>query len=309
MIKKIYGRAFTVLSRKPWKLWGLSLLSVLLICLANVLFGIIPGVGIAIGLLFEVALVMIFLRGYLGEELHTIQLFDCFKDWKTIKRVLCGMGYMYMWVFLWALIPVVGIVFAIIRSYEYRLTPYILMMEPEVPTLEAYKVSKQRTEGFKAKMFWADLLWILIVWAAFLILVLLAQIRYIGFIFGIVAFLLYVAFCAFGVLFAGLIESAFYVEIQRASGDGPQFDDSMNDPPERVKAIPATPAPPVEEFKFCPQCGSKNNKESKFCTNCGYKFEAFSAEEPAAEEAPATEDEPEATAAEAESEAIDSSEA
>ena len=296
MIKKIYGRAFTVLSRKPWKLWGLSLLSVLLVCLANVLFGIVPGVGIAIGLLFEVALVMIFLRGYLGEELHTVQLFDCFKDWKTIKRVLCGMGYMYMWVFLWALIPVVGIVFAIIRAYEYRLTPYILMMEPEVPTLEAYKVSKQRTEGFKAKMFWADLLWILIVWAAFLILVLLAQIRYIGFIFGIVAFLLYVAFCAFGVLFAGLIESAFYVEIQRTSSEGPQFDDSMNDPPEKVKAVPATPAASSGEFKFCPQCGSKNNKESKFCTNCGYKFEAYPSGEPAVvEEAPAAEAETETT--------------
>lgn len=279
MIKKIYGRAFTVLSRKPLKLWGLSLLSVLLVFLANLMFGIIPGVGIAIGLLFDVALVMIFLRGYLGEEIRTLQLFDCFKDWKTIKRVLCGMGYMYLWVFLWSLIPVVGIVFAVIRSYEYRLTPYILMMEPDVPATEAYKVSKKRTEGFKAKMFWADLLWILIVWVAFLILVLLAQIKYIGFIFGLVAFLLYFAFCLFAVLFAGLIQAAFYVEIQRATGEGPQFDDSMNDPPEKAKVIPASPAVQAGEFKFCPQCGSRNAKESKFCTNCGYKFEMLPPEQ------------------------------
>lgn len=299
MIKKIYGRALTVLSRKPWKLWGLSLLSVLLISLANILFGIIPGVGIAIGLLFDVALVMVFLRGYLGEELHTLQLFDCFKDWKTIKRVLCGMGYMYLWVFLWGLIPVVGIVFAVIRAYEYRLTPYILMMEPDVPATEAYKVSKQRTEGFKAKMFWADLLWILIVWVAFLLLVLLAQIKYIGFIFGIAATLLYIAICLFGVLFAGLIEAAFYVEIQRVTGEGPQFDDSMNNPPEKVKAIPAAPAAPAGEFKFCPQCGNRNNKESKFCTNCGYKFEAFVVEDaPAPEEVPAPEEIPEEAAEE-----------
>ena len=289
MIKKIYGRAFTVLKRKPLKLWGLSLLCVMLVFLANLLFGIIPGVGIAIGLLFDVALVMVFLRGYLGEELRTLQLFDCFKDWKTIKRVLCGMGYMYLWVFLWALIPVVGIVFAIIREYEYRLTPYILMMEPDVPATEAYKVSKKRTEGFKAKMFWADLLWILIVWVAFLILVLLAQIKYIGFIFGLVAFILYFAFCLFAVLFAGLIQAAFYVEIQRNSGEGPQFDDSMNDPPEKVKAIPAAPVAPAGEFKFCPQCGSKNAKESKFCTNCGYKFEAFPVEDAVVEETPAPE--------------------
>ena len=96
--------------------------------------------------------------------------------------------------------------------------------------------------------------------------------------------------------FAGLIESAFYVEIQRATGEGPQFDDSMNDPPEKVKAVPAPPAEPAAEFKFCPQCGNRNSKESKFCTNCGYRFEAFPADEPAADEdAPAAEAEPETT--------------
>ena len=133
MIKKIYGRALTVLGRKPLKLWGLSLLSAFLILVAECAFGLIPIVGLAVGFLLEVGLTMVFLRGYLGEELHTVQLFDCFKDWKTIKRVLCGMGYMYLWIFLWSLIPVVGFVFAIIRAYEYRLTPYILMMEPDVP--------------------------------------------------------------------------------------------------------------------------------------------------------------------------------
>ena len=207
MIKKIYGRAFTVLKRRPWKLWGLSLLCVLLVFLANALFLYVPGIGLAISLLFDAALVIVFLRGYLGEEIHTVQLFDCFKDWKTIKRVLCGMGYMYLWVFLWSLIPFAGIVFAIIRAYEYRLTPYILVMEPDVPATEAYKVSKQRTMGFKAKMFWADLLWMLIVWAAFLVLVVLAAvIPYVGFIFGIAAVLLYCIILLFGFLFAGLIQ-------------------------------------------------------------------------------------------------------
>ena len=275
MIKKIYGRALTVLSRKPLKLWGLSLLSVFLILVAECAFGLIPVVGVAIGLLLEVGLTMVFLRGYLGEELHTVQLFDCFKDWKTIKRVLCGMGYMYLWIFLWALIPVVGFVFAIIRAYEYRLTPYILMMEPDVPITEAYKVSKQRTEGFKAKMFWADILWILIVWAAVIVLALLGMIPYIGWIFYIVLFLVYIAVCLFGTLFAGLIGAAFYVEIQRSAEDGPKFDDSMNDPVEKPAPAPApvfTEAP-AEGFKFCPNCGAKNLAEGKFCTGCGYKFE------------------------------------
>ena len=275
MIKKIYGRALTVLSRKPIKLWGLSLLSAFLILVAEFAFGVIPLVGFAVGLLLEVGLTMILLRGYLGEEPHTVQLFDCFKDWKTIKRVLCGMGYMYLWIFLWALIPVVGIVFAIIRAYECRLTPYILVMEPDVPITEAYKVSKQRTEGFKAKMFWADILWVLILWAAVLVLALLGRIPYIGWLFYIVLFLLYIAVCLFGTLFAGLIRAAFYVEIQRSSADGPKFDDSMNDPVEKPAPAPApvfTEAP-AEGFKFCPNCGSKNLADGKFCTGCGYKFE------------------------------------
>lgn len=300
MIKKIYGRAFTVLSRRPWKLWGLSLLAVLLVFLANALFGIIPGVGIALTFLFDAALVIVFLRGYLGEELHTVQLFDCFKDWKTIKRVLCGMGYMYLWVFLWSLIPVVGIVFGIIRAYEYRLTPYILVMEPDVPAAEAYKVSKQRTEGFKAKMFWADLLWVLIVCAAFLVLALLASIRYVGIVFAIAAFLLYLAWILFGTLFAGLIQAAFYVEIQRAAGEGPQFDDSMNNPPEKTRpAPPVVPAAPIGDVKFCPQCGSRNPMSGKFCTTCGYKFEAPAPAAPAPEapapEVPPVEDDPDKT--------------
>jgi membrane protease subunit (stomatin/prohibitin family) len=63
----------------------------------------------------------------------------------------------------------------------------------------------------------------------------------------------------------------------------------MNDPPEKVKAVPAAPAAPAGEFKFCPQCGSKNAKESKFCTNCGYKFEMIPVENAAVEETPAPE--------------------
>ena len=290
MIKKIYGRVFTVLKRRPWKLWGLSLLAVLLVFLANSLFGMIPGVGLALSILFDVALVMVFLRGYLGEELHTVQLFDCFKDWKTIKRVLCGMGYMYLWVFLWFLIPFAGIVFAIIRCYEYRLTPYILVNEPDVPATEAYKVSRQRTNGFKAKMFWADVLWIMVFCAAFLILVLLALIPYVGFVFGIAAFLLYCLFCLFSFLFAGLVQSAFYVEIQRAAGEGPQFDDSMNDPPEKVVPVLEESVSSAGKFKYCPQCGSKNSIDGKFCTGCGYKFDSYPADSPAP--APEADDEP-----------------
>ena len=41
-------------------------------------------------------------------------LFDCFRDWQTIKRVLAGMGWMILWIFLWSLIPIALIVFLLL---------------------------------------------------------------------------------------------------------------------------------------------------------------------------------------------------
>ena len=292
MIKTIYSRAFTVLSRKPFKLWGLSLLSGLLISLASALFGIIPGLAIAIGWLLYVSMVMVFLHGYLGEDVKTVNLFECFKDWATIKRVLCGCGYAALWIFLWGLIPVVGFVFAIIRAYEYALVPYILVNEPEISITDACDVSKSRMEGFKAKMFWADMLWLIIVWAAIIILVLLAKIPYVGIIFGIAAVLVGIAAAIFGTLFVGLVDAAFYVEIQRQTGEGPQFDDSMNNPVEKPKPAKAQYTAPVSgEFKFCPECGTRNPVSGKFCIGCGHSFASYEAPAPEAvqEDAPSEE--------------------
>ena len=139
-IKTIYSRAFAVLRKKPFLLWGISLLAMLLSALSVPLLGVIPAASIAVSMLLQTAMTLIYLRGYRGEEIAVTQLFDTFKDWKTVKRVLCGMGWASLWIFLWSLIPVVGIVFGIIRTYEYRLTPYILMHEPDVPITEAIKV-------------------------------------------------------------------------------------------------------------------------------------------------------------------------
>ena len=137
-IKTIYSRAFAVLRKKPFLLWGISLLAMLLSALSVPLLGVIPAASIAVSMLLQTAMTLIYLRGYRGEEIAVTQLFDTFKDWKTVKRVLCGMGWASLWIFLWSLIPVVGIVFGIIRTYEYRLTPYILMHEPDVPITEAW---------------------------------------------------------------------------------------------------------------------------------------------------------------------------
>ena len=186
-IKTIYSRAFAVLRKKPFLLWGISLLAMLLSALSVPLLGVIPAASIAVSMLLQTAMTLIYLRGYRGEEIAVTQLFDTFKDWKTVKRVLCGMGWASLWIFLWSLIPVVGIVFGIIRAYEYRLTPYILMHEPDVPITEAIKVSREKTRGYKAKMFGADALYVVVIAAAEILLALLAMIPYIGVLFGILS--------------------------------------------------------------------------------------------------------------------------
>lgn len=237
-IKTIYSRAFAVLRKKPFLLWGISLLAMLLSALSVPLLGVIPAASIAVSMLLQTAMTLIYLRGYRGEEIAVTQLFDTFKDWKTVKRVLCGMGWASLWIFLWSLIPVAGIVFGIIRTYEYRLTPYILMHEPDVPITEAIKVSREKTRGYKARMFGADALYVVVIAAAEILLALLATIRYIGVLFGILSVVFTIAASLFGPLFLGLVQAAFYEEITHC--------------------------------RVCPRCGVELSPDARFCYNCGY---------------------------------------
>ena len=216
MIMAIYKKAFEVLMKKPVRLWGISLLYVFLTYVGTLLCGIaIPIFGLAVSMLLSTSMTLIFLHGYRGEEVKAVNLFDAFRDWQTIKRVLAGMGWMLLWVFLWSLIPIVGIIFGIIRSYEYRLTPYILMLEPDVKPTEAIKVSKERTKGWKGKMFWADVLVFVFFYIAVLLLVLLSRIPYAGVLFAIIMAIFVILFCLLITLFTGLVQAAFYEEIQK----------------------------------------------------------------------------------------------
>ena len=247
MILTIYKEALNVLTQKPIRLWGISLLSGVLAFIGSTLFGLIPGVGLAIGLLLSTGMTMVYLHGFRGEEVQSVQLFDCCKDWKTIGRVLGGMGWMALWVFLWGLIPIVGIVFAVIKVYAWRLTPYILVQEPEVPVTQAIKVSEARTEGYKGRMFGADILPMLAFYAAIAILALLSGLPFIGWLFALAAVLVGIAFVLFIGLFKGLVKSGFYEKI---SG----------------KSNPSASA-------HCPDCGAEYVPGvDAFCGNCGKKF-------------------------------------
>lgn len=164
MVNTIYQKSFAALMKRPFRLWGISLLGALLCWLAGIGFAGILAVGFAIAWAIDVSLAMIFLHTYqTGEEPHTADLFQTFRKDRFL-RVVGGMAWMSLWIFLWSLIPVVGIVFGVIRMYEYRFVPYILMTRDDVKPTDALRVSREQTMGYKGKMFWADvipvLLWI-----------------------------------------------------------------------------------------------------------------------------------------------------
>lgn len=218
MILTIYKRALAVLMKKPLKLWGISLLSIALTAVLTALCGVaIPGLGLAVSLLLSTSMLMVYLHGYRGENVEVLQLFDCFRDWNTVKRVVLGLAWMLLWIFLWGLIPVVGPVFAIIRTYEYRLTPYILITEPDVPLTEAIKVSARRTNGYKLKMWGAEVLFGVGIGVASallgLIVGLLAGIPLLGGVFVLAFAVVELAIAALSPLFLGLVQAAFYEEI------------------------------------------------------------------------------------------------
>ncbi|MBQ9909981.1 MAG: zinc ribbon domain-containing protein [Lachnospiraceae bacterium] len=250
MIKTIYSRAISVLLKKPIRLWGISLLYAALSGFIGILGGAVPLVTICLVTPIQIGMLLIYLRGYRGEEIRSTQLLDIFerKD-DTLKRVVIGTLWKDLWVFIWALIPIVGFVFAIIRSYQYRLTPYILANEPDVKPTDAYKISKERTQGYVGAMIGADLLPIGLLLAVTLVLGLFGRIRYIGVLFNIANFLIILVFVLFIGLFLGLVGAAFYEEI----------------------CNPSMTAGGVNLVN-CPNCGASVEEGAAFCPKCGFKM-------------------------------------
>lgn len=218
MIGTVLKKTFATLMKKPLKLWGLSLLVILLTSLANTGFIGVPAVAFAISVALEAGMAMIFLNSYrTGLEPKTEFLFAAFKKDRFL-HVVGGMAWMALWIFLWGLIPVVGPIFAIIRTYEYRFTPYILMTRDDVKAVDAIKISKEETMGYKSQMFWADMIVVAFILAAILVLGTLATIPFIGWLFALALTLVVIAYLALVSLFRGIMKAAFYVEIKTGAG-------------------------------------------------------------------------------------------
>ena len=243
MISNLYQKTFSVLMKRPLRLWGITLLSSVLLVVVHIGFIGIPAVGFCALLLLEASMSMIYLNSYrTGLEPKTSYLLAAFRK-DRIWRVLGGMAWMYLWIFLWFLIPVVGFVFAAIRAYEYRFVPYILMTRDDVRPTEAIKVSKAETMGYKGKLFGADLLLEGVYFVVILLLSLLSMIPYVGIVFTILRIVLTVVFGVLAPLFLGILHAAFYVEIQNRRAAAAQRPSAPVQPAPPTQ--PAQPVPPV----------------------------------------------------------------
>ena len=282
MIKTIYGRVFSVLARKPFRLWGITLLGIFLTSLGCTLSGAVPLIAIAVSLLMGLGISRVYLRGYRREDVTVENLFDGFRA--DFGKKLAGAAWAELFKFLWGLIPLVGFIFAIIRRYEYAFVPYILMERPEVAPLDARKVSREETMGWKGLMFWADILTIILVFAAFLVLLLLCFIPVIGVLFRLVMFVYILACVAFLPLVYGLLHAAFYEEITGGRVAAAQAD---RDSGFSAGFGGGPVAGPGGATAFCPVCGSPIRPDARFCPGCG---SAIAPKPPLPEAAPAPEE-------------------
>ncbi len=248
MVGKIYKEAFGVIAKKPLRLWGTSILAVIINTLVWTLFGIVPGVAMCLSVIVSVGMSMVYLHGYRGEQVEPFMLFDGFKNGKTAARTIKGMLYKGLILVLWglpALLPIlvfgpfflipnlaVYIIFGILlflcllavcllvlyRSYQYCLTPYILVEEEDGNPFEAYKESAKRTKGYVLQLLLADLIPGV---AVFLLTSILSLItwgftainRYLGIIFLILFALIELVVVIVLPLFLGLVHAAFYEEL------------------------------------------------------------------------------------------------
>lgn len=304
MISNLYQKTFSVLMKRPFKLWGITLLSGVLLMAVHVGFIGIPAVGFCAALLLEASMSMIYLNSYRTRlEPKTSYLLAAFRK-DRIWRVLGGMAWMYLWIFLWFLIPVVGFVFAAIRAYEYRFVPYILMTRDDVRPTEAIKVSKAETMGYKGKLFGADLLLEGVYFVVILLLSLLSRIPYVGIVFTILRIVLTVVFGVLAPLFLGILHAAFYVEIQNrraaeqqpsapaqpvppvipAPASEPETQPAPQGEPVVTAQEPEVPVQPEPEQEApeqpqpaeprCPHCGAAvKTPGAVFCTSCGRRLD------------------------------------
>ena len=272
MVSWICRNVRSVLQTKPWRLWGVSLLAGLLTWLGVIGFVGVPAVAFCLDLALTGSLALLFLEAYRGNAVESRDLFTPFRR-EQLPHLVGGMAWMSLWVFLWFLIPVAGLVLGPMKLYAYRFTPYILLTRPDVKATEAIQVSARETQGYRGKMFLVDLLIYVALILAALLLTGLAQIPWMGPLFYTLLVVVVLLAVFLIPLFTGLIRAGFYDEVQHCLED-PSYSTRFAPPTPPAYTPPAAgQQPPQPGTQYCPICGQPAPKAARFCNNCGTKLD------------------------------------
>lgn len=272
MVSWICRNVRSVLQTKPWRLWGVSLLAGLLTWLGVIGFVGVPAVAFCLDLALTGSLALLFLEAYRGNAVESRDLFTPFRR-EQLPHLVGGMAWMSLWVFLWFLIPVAGLVLGPMKLYAYRFTPYILLTRPDVKATEAIQVSARETQGYRGKMFLVDLLIYGALILAALLLTGLAQIPWMGPLFYTLLVVVVLLAVFLIPLFTGLIRAGFYDEVQHCLED-PSYSTRFAPPTPPTYTPPAAgQQPPQPGTQYCPICGQPAPKAARFCNNCGTKLD------------------------------------
>ncbi len=206
MFMYAYTRAAEVLLKKPIRLWGLSLLMVVVTVIGCVVTAPLPFLSIAVGYLFTCGTVKLYMDGLKGKEVNSKQLFYAFN--KNCVKTAGALAWQNLWTVIWAFVPVYGT----IKAYSYRFVPYITVSHPEISAFDALKISMKMTNGKKLQMWLADLIFVAAPMIASFILGLLGSIKFVGDVFNLINILLAVAIALFGTIFSGLYQASFFNE-------------------------------------------------------------------------------------------------
>lgn len=212
-ISSVFASAAQVYKSRFWFYVGATLFASLLAILGGVLFAFVLGMAFAIGYLITTAQSAFYLRACRGEKAELLWLFDTAKKPKTIKRVLCARGWADLWILIWALIPVVGIVFAVIRYYEYCFVPYLVADMSDVSATKLKEESKRITNGYKGQLFLADFLFFIAIVLTFTALLLLGLIPYAGYVFKVLSIVFLIASAVFISPFLNFVHARLYIAL------------------------------------------------------------------------------------------------
>ena len=127
------------------------------------LFGVILMIALAIAILVDIFLynpLLVGVRRFFSTNLHEKArarelAFSFDHSYRNIVRV---MFYRDLHTFLWSLLFIIP---GIVKSYEYRMIPYLLAEYPDMPKSDAFAISKYMMDGNKWKAFVLDLSFIL----------------------------------------------------------------------------------------------------------------------------------------------------